>query len=313
MTPGGRGRREPGFALVAVLLVLAILGIVGAEFSYSMRLEASAVRAYKGTILASHLAEAAVEQAIREIVAPSGFIAVGEDDKLNFYTRDRLLIPRLPREKVDFGGAQYTYRVTDEEGRLNLNNSPPDRVDRLLQALGIEKMGRDTIVDSIQDWRDPNDDHRLNGAESDDTYLKLAVPYRAHNANLESVNELLQIKGVTPAIFNGADGKPGLADFVTAKSPGQININTASPNVLRAVGLSDAEIIEIGQARRDTPYINVPGRFAGRGLTATSRTFRVEAEGLVDGVVMARVTAIVQRRVEGNRITLTVLEWSGVR
>ena len=36
---------ERGFALLMVLLVLALVAIVGAEFSYSMRLEASAVRA----------------------------------------------------------------------------------------------------------------------------------------------------------------------------------------------------------------------------------------------------------------------------
>jgi type II secretory pathway pseudopilin PulG len=59
--------RERGFALLAVMLVLAIVGVVGAEFSYSMRQEASAARAYKELILASHLAESAVEQAIREI------------------------------------------------------------------------------------------------------------------------------------------------------------------------------------------------------------------------------------------------------
>jgi len=48
-------RAERGFALIVVLLVMAIVGVVGAEFAYSMRLEATAVRAYKDRILASHL------------------------------------------------------------------------------------------------------------------------------------------------------------------------------------------------------------------------------------------------------------------
>ena len=306
-------RRERGFALVAVLLVLAIVSVLGAEFAYSMRLEASAVRAYKETILAAHLAEAAVEQAIREIVAVSAYVGVDDESRLTFYTRERAPLPRLPREKVRLGGGEFAYRLTDEEARINLNTAPPDRVDRLLQALGLEKTDRDVINDSIQDWRDPNEEHRLNGAESEDTYLKLPVPYRSHNANLDSVNELLQIKGVTPAIFRGADDRPGLADAVTVKTPGQININTASPLVLKALGLSEAEITEILQARRDAPYPTVPGRFAGRGLVTTSRTFRVEAEGLVDGQVRARVTAIVQRRLDANQLSVAILEWSGLR
>src|SRR5207249_4291196 len=83
---------------------------------------------------------------------------------------------------------------------------------RLLQfCLGLDKSVRDVIGDSLQDWRDANEEHRLNGAESDDFYLKLPLPYRAHNANLESITELLQIHGVleTPAIFWGTEERPG--------------------------------------------------------------------------------------------------------
>jgi general secretion pathway protein K len=302
---------QRGFALVAVLLVLGLLGVVGAEFSYSMRLEASAVRTYKDTILATHLAEAGIEQAIREIVADSAYVGPGDDGVLTFYTRDRIAMPRLPRSQVTLGPGQFSYRITDEEARLNLNTSPAERIDRLLLDLGLEKSARDAIVDSLQDWRDSNEEHRLNGAESD-YYLKLTVPYRARNATLESVTELLQIKGVTPTLFHGTDAKPGLAGFVTVKSLGQVNLNTATAPVLRAMGMADAEIVEVLQARRQAPYATV-GRFAGRGLVVTTRTFRVEAEGLVEGQVRARITAIIQKRLEQTASAVTVLEWSGVQ
>ena len=82
--------------------------------------------------------------------------------------------------------------------------------------------------------------------------------------------------------------------------------------VLRAFGLSDAEISEIVQTRRAAPYVQVPGKFGGRSLAVTTSTFRVEAEGVVDGRVGARVTAIVQKKA-GNPPTITVLEWSGLR
>jgi type II secretion system (T2SS) protein K len=200
--------RQRGFALIAVLLVLAMVGVLGAEFAYSMRLEATSVRAYKDTLTAAHLAEAAIAQGIREIAGDVTYAVVTEDDSLTFYNRDRLPLKRLPRTKVPLGVGQFSYRITDEEARLNLNASPPDRVDRLLQAMGLDKSERDTINDSIQDWRDTNDEHRVNGAESEDYYLKLPLPYRAKNSNLDSITELLQIKGVTPAIYNGVGG-PG--------------------------------------------------------------------------------------------------------
>ncbi len=61
---------ERGFALLGVMLVLALLGVVVGELSVSMRLEASMVRSYKENVLATHLAEAAIQQAIREILGP---------------------------------------------------------------------------------------------------------------------------------------------------------------------------------------------------------------------------------------------------
>lgn len=305
-------KRDGGFALIAVLLVMAMVGVIGAEFAYSMRLEAASVRAYKDTLVAAHLAEAAVEQAIREIAGAGAYVATDDDGGLTFYARDRRPLKRLPRDKVPLGAGQFSYRLTDEEARLNLNTASPDRVGRLFEALGIDKIERDEIIASIQDWRDPNEDHRLNGAESEDTYLKLPLPYRSKNANLDSVNELLQIKGVTPAMLGGVDGKPGLADVVTVKTPGQVNINTAGLVVMRALNISDAEYTEIVQSRREIPYVNV-GRFGNRGLSVTTRTFRVEAEGLLDGQVRARITAIVQKRIDDGTETVAVLEWSGVR
>jgi type II secretory pathway component PulK len=305
---------EQGFALLLVLLVLALVAVVSAEFAYSMRLEAAAVRAYKNGIIGNHLAETALEQAIREIVADTPFVVEEDDGLLTFYTADRRPLPRLRREKAELGGGQYSYRITDEEARLNVNNSPPDRIDRLLQTLGVDKEVRDTIVDSIQDWRDPNEEHRLNGAESEDYYLKLPVPHRAHNANLESITELLQIKGVTPAIYNGTKDRPGLAGLVTVRGSGPVNMNTAGADALRALGLSAAEITEIVQSRHNNgPYPNVPGKFGGRNLSVATKTFRVEAEGIVDDRVAVRLTAIVQKRTDGDPPAAVVLEWSGLR
>lgn len=303
-------RDERGFALIAVLLVLAIISVLGAEFAYSTRLEASAVRAYKDSIVAAHLAEAAVAQAIREVVAEWTVVTADEHGELTFYTRDRIALPHLPRREVPLGAGQFSYRLRDEEALLNLNTSQPGRLEALLDALGVQRGQRDQIVDSIQDWRDPNEEHRLNGAESDDYYLKLPVPYRARNANLESVTELLQIRGITPELFHGPDGRSGLADAVTVRSVGQININTAGPLVMRALGLSDAEAGTVILTRRETPYITVPGQFGGRGFSVTTRTFRVTAEGIVHGRVAARITAVLRRQSEAE---VTVLEWSGVQ
>jgi len=230
-----------------------------------------------------------------------------------FWGRDKLALKRLPHKNVPLGAGQFSYCITDEQARLNVNFTTPARFDGLLQALGLEKSDRDVIVDSWQDWRDANEDHRLNGAESEDYYLKLPLPYRSKNANLDSITELLQIKGITPAIYSGTPGKPGLAAYVTVKSPGQVNLNTTSCTVLRSLGFGDAECSAVEQTRRAGAYVSVPGQFGGRGLSLTTRTFRIEADGIIDGQVRAQLTAIVQRQAGTTGDTVSVLEWSGVR
>src|SRR6185369_5237999 len=126
---------QHGFALVAVLLVLAFVAVIGAEFAYSMRLEATAARVYKETLIATHLAEAGLEQAIRELVAEVAFVGLGDDKDADadtecpmvFYSRERLPIRRLPHRDLALGVGQFTYCISDEEARLNLNTAPPDR------------------------------------------------------------------------------------------------------------------------------------------------------------------------------------------
>ncbi|HYE91288.1 MAG TPA: hypothetical protein VEA38_09725, partial [Terriglobales bacterium] len=159
-----RAKDQRGFALLAVLLVLAMMGVLGAEFAYSMRLEATAVRSYKDAIAAGHLAEAAVAQAMRELVNDWAFVVADERGELTFYSRERTAMPRPAREDVELGPGRFSYRIRDEESLLNVNTAQPGRLEALLDALGVQRNQRDEIVDSIQDWRDPNEEHRLSGA-----------------------------------------------------------------------------------------------------------------------------------------------------
>src|SRR5262249_3907451 len=156
-------------------------------------------------------------------------------------------LPMLRRTRVSLGRGEFSYRISDEEARINVNVDAHERVDRLLTALGVDKQARDIVNDSIQDWREANDLRRADGAESDDFYLKLPVPYRARNGNLQDTTELLQIRGVTPEIYWGTPERPGLAEYVTVHGRSTVNLNTAPSVVLQALGFSEAEIGDVLQ------------------------------------------------------------------
>jgi type II secretory pathway component PulK len=292
---------QRGFALLAVMLVLTLLGVIIMEFSFSMRLEASMVRSYKENLLARHLAEAGIHHAIREILSQASTQAVDDQGTLVFYrtssdpaTPTRL--PTLQQHRIALGPGEFSYQITDEEARLNLNTASPDVLEHLLEVLGMGKQDRDIITDSLQDWKDADDLHRTNGAESEDHYLTLPVPYRARNGLLQDPRELLQIRGITRDLYFGNGDRSGLESLVTVFGRNALNLNSAPAPVLHAVGLSEAEIADITQTRIRIPYTIVPGRFAGRGLGVGSATFRIEAEGWIAGALKSRVEAVVQRR-----------------
>jgi hypothetical protein len=70
----------------------------------------------------------------------------------------------------------------------------------------------DEISDAILDWLDPDDTPRDNGAESD-YYGSLTPPYAPRNGPIQSMEELLLVRGVTPQLLFGLDAAPmGLCD-----------------------------------------------------------------------------------------------------
>jgi general secretion pathway protein K len=307
---------ERGFALLAVILVLALLSVVVTEFAFTMRLEASMVRSYRDAVLGRNLAEAGIQQAILETLNESNVHGLDEDGQIVFYTipagsTQLKRLDSLPRKDVALGAGTFSYRITDEERRLNVNAGQRDRFDRLLLQLKVDKQERDIVLDSIDDWRDTNDTAKANGAEND-YYLKLPVPYTARNGNFQDTAELLQVRGITPEMYYGKEGAPGLQELVTARSRGNVNLNTAPREVLAAVGFSDAEISEIMQTRVKTPYTSAAmTRFGGRRVTISSTTFRIEAEGSIGGDVKTRLVAIVQKTPGSGTSTpnIAVLSW----
>jgi general secretion pathway protein K len=306
-------RAQRGFALPTVMVVLALLAVVVADLVHSVRLEASMVRSYRDGVAAAHLAEAGVQQAIREIMSPSQVSALDEDEQVVFHRvlpgqTTPVSLPPLPRVRVRLGNGEFSYRITDESARLDINAISPERLGRLLAELAVDRQQRDVINDSLQDWRDANELGRLHGAESE-FYLRRAVPYRARNGNLQDPAELLQIRGVTRALYRGGEGRPGLGDLVTTAAVTTVNLNTAAAPVLKALGFSDAEISDATQGRVRAPYPSVPGRFAGRGLAVGSNVFRIEAEGVVEGMPRHRVVAVVQRGRRNLPLDLAILAW----
>ncbi len=99
--------------------------------------------------------------------------------------------------------------IMPESGRIDINKTPDTIIRNLLTVLGVSAEETDIIVDSLEDWRDPDSLVRLHGAEKE-YYQSLPVPYKARNGDFESIEELLLVRGMTSEIFYGNGVRPGL-------------------------------------------------------------------------------------------------------
>jgi general secretion pathway protein K len=111
---------------------------------------------------------------------------------------------------VPFAQGNFKIKIKNEGGKIDLNTANERLLKLLLNSFDIEEQEKSIIVDSIMDWRDENDLHRMNGAESA-YYQSLAEPYKCKNGDFDAAEELLMVRGVTPELFYG-----GLDNMVTA-------------------------------------------------------------------------------------------------
>ncbi len=228
---------QKGIALLTVLWVLTVLMVIVFSFSYMARTETLSTLSFKEGMEKRFLAEAGVQRGILELFY--------RKENLNKVLTEDQMVWKVDGSPYSgqVGDGNYTVKIIDESGKLDINTAPELLLRNLLGTLGIEGTTLDTIVDSILDWRDKDDLHRLNGAESD-YYLSLPNPYKAKNGNFETLEELLLVKGVTREILYGDGKKKGLIDFLTVFGTSKININAASKEVLMAIPGMTADMVE---------------------------------------------------------------------
>ena len=244
----GSGRRiqmkasQRGIALLIVLWVMAILMVTVLSFSMMIRAEAYGTLAFKERVEKKRLAEAGIERGIMEIA----YRSVHRNRTATLEGTEAWKLDGTAYT-VDMGKGGFAVRVIDESGKISLNgltDSSGIILKNLLIREGVSPENAEVIVDSILDWKDADDLHRLNGAETD-YYLSLSKPYKARNADFETPEELILVKGMTPEILYGTGKTRGIIHFLTVHGKsGRININAAPREVLEAFPGMDAAMAD---------------------------------------------------------------------
>lgn len=209
-----------GSMLLLTLIVVAMLTLAAMAFFERMFAEHQAVSAHGRQLQAKNLAESGIEfmkvvlsQNLATIEQSGGLysnpslfqgVLVNDDAQSAFRGRFTLVAPDMTTDGYYSG---IRYGLENESSRLNLNS--------LLLADSYETNGSqkllltlpgmtESIADAILDWIDTDTDARPMGAERD-YYTALDPPYEPRNGPLHSLEELLLVRDVTPALLYGAD------------------------------------------------------------------------------------------------------------
>lgn len=277
-------KNQQGIALLTVLWVLTILMVIVFSFSYLTRTETYACLSFKDGMEDKFLADAGIERALVEL----------------FYRRqninNKLLVEGQEIWAIDgspysgqLGDGTYSISIIDESGKIDINQASEVVLKNLIKNFGIEEEPLDTIVDSILDWKDKDDLHRLHGAESD-YYQSLPNPYKAKNADFDTLEELLMVKGVTKELLYGVDKKKGLIDYLTVQGKTRnINMNAAPKEVLMAIPGLTAEMADqiiayrrIQEIKNSQELAGIIGTTLPAGVPITfgsSNVFTIESFG----------------------------------
>ena len=319
--------KKSGIALIVVMIAVFVLSVLAGAFAYSMKVE-------------TKLAMNANNQSDLDWIGRSGVEyarwILGQEMRCPYDSLNQIwaggpggtcdtngALADISLTDVPIGDGTFTIKITDLERKVNVNIADQPTLDQVMRVVGADASDAGTIVDSIRDWVDPDDNPRINGAESD-FYQGLEHPYYAKNGPMDDISELLLIHGVreNPEIYSAEYanvvrvdrfGNPvpskeyaaHLVDIFTPISTGRININTADRTVLQTIpGVDEAIADQIIRIRSgpdgvdgtedDTPFANV-GELASAGIpqqaapqvqrycTVRSGTFMVQVDAQVGG------------------------------
>jgi len=331
---------KSGSALIVVLWVLGLLALLVSSFVFDSHIEIKITSYYRNRTKAAYLAKSGME--IAELMMRKSLtakdVAEGSPDAAEWwFIHAKRLSQGLSIRGYgqQLGEGTITVDIVTEPARRNVNLLKEDDWERVLDVGGIPREMWESLIGAFLDWTDTDDTPREHGAETEDYYAKLESPYRTKNGPLDTVGELLLVKGFTRTILYGgvletnelnqeATSVSGIDDLLTTYGDGKVNINAASARILLTLPQVDeiiaGAIVEEREGTEDskgkkenTSYRDVNEMFSRipgldpvlrNYLTTDSGIYRITCTGNVHGVTRT-IWCIVRY---ANK-QMTVLQW----
>lgn len=247
-----RIRNSRGGALLAVLWLSAALSAIALSVASTVRTETERTATDSEGLRAYYLASGSVDRAIL-------WLQWGLQNYVNPDNSPRYYHAPMPYLHFNYASGAAIVEVIPEGSKININFAPPQQIEALLVASGANPMDAQQITANILDWR--------TGAASPPGlgFMNPDQTFRARHASFEEIEELLLVNGMTPDLFYGRfDRDPegrlipqgGLRDAITTfgGQSNEIDVNSAPPLLLAAIGVPPPSINVILQQRMIVPF-----------------------------------------------------------
>ncbi|MET0327823.1 MAG: type II secretion system minor pseudopilin GspK [Luteimonas sp.] len=273
---------QRGAALLLVLWLITLLAALVGAFALTARIEQQQGRVLSRGLAGDQAARAGLEYALSRLAASDPMLQWQPDGR-----------PYAWR----FHGVDVELRIVDETGKVDLNAADGTLLAALLQSTGAEQAVALQVAGAIVDWRDEDDFVQITGGAESADYAAMGRPYGAKNAPFETVAEVEQVLGMTPALYEA------VAPYLTIHS----RLPTPAPQfaqapVLQAMGVEADPIL----AARAATGAQLAGALLGGG----SGTYSIESRARLPEGRTARLQAVV--RTGGGAVPGTaysVLRW----
>jgi general secretion pathway protein K len=269
-------RREDGYAIVAAVAALAVLATVAYALLAADRGSIDELRGQYDNARLEAAAQAGLAEAIQ---------GVGIEDSTRRWPIDGRAQSML------FEGLRLTISVEDERGKLPMDGLTNAQLRRLFAGAGASGGQLDTLVESFQDWVEPGDDPRPDGAKA--AYYRPQGIHPRYDAPV-TVDELARLRGMSAPVL--AKLRPALTTFFGAS--GEFSPETSTPLAIAVhdagedptgagedIGASDDRQPAI-ESEHTALEISNEGSRAGRSLTVVVRASDGRGEQLVRRTVV---------------------------
>lgn len=252
MTISRSRNRKRGAIFVVTLAILAGLIAILTSVATTHRTMARATTNRMETTRAKMVAQSALQYAIATLAnAASGATAGGTSSTANSSTMTTLqddwaVLGSNGSENFAIGNIQFRIQIVDALSKININNATQAQ----LQQMNLT----DEQVDSLMDFREAGTNPRPLGGK-DEYYNSLTNGYNAKLRSLDTIDELLNVKGFTAKdifelqtnVVNSGTStanrpqKPlselitayGYAPVIDSQGQAKVNVNAAGTNVQR--------------------------------------------------------------------------------